>query len=268
MKNTELKNSKLHQIISEKKYSKKQIRQSDLLINKLVSLKTSNSPLYYMKDYKKKNHIYLKTKFEYSFIYFSNVFVDGPNYGVQDESFSNFIDYFDNFLFVLEHCVKYKIPLYIKLHPLTLKYMERKKYSHETYFYNCLLNIIDNKKKNYKSIIEIIDGSLENSNFKVLKKPIALTPRSNVSIEMGYLGIPCITFFDNYWKQFSFAKKSSKLPKNKNEFDKIYKSYNKSISKNDSLKVYSFLIENSKRNIFSKKNFRGEISKINLKKYK
>ena len=85
--------------------------------------------------------------------------------------------------------------------------MERKKYSHETYFYNCLLNIIDNKKKNYKSIIEIIDGSLENSNFKVLKKPIALTPRSNVSIEMGYLGIPCITFFDNYWKQFSFAKK-------------------------------------------------------------
>ena len=88
------------------------------------------------------------------------------NYGVR-MNFSNFIDYFDNFLFVLEHCVIQNTFVY-QTSSIDTKIYGKKKYSHETYFYNCLLNIIDNKK-NLQSIIEIIDGSLENSNFKVLK---------------------------------------------------------------------------------------------------
>ena len=73
---------------------------------------------------------------------------------------------------------------------------------------------------------------------------------------MGYLGIPCITFFDNYWKQFSFAKKVASYQKIKMNLIKftnlIIKVFLKMIMY---LKVYSFLIENSKRNIYSKKNF-------------
>jgi len=146
-----------------------------------------------------------------------------------------------------------------------LKYREREEYSHEFYFHNCLLNIINKKKYKSNSFIEILDGSLPNNYFKFLKKPIALTPRSNVSIEMGYLGIPCFTFFDNYWKNFNFVKKTNRLPKSKKDIDRIYHNYNSQHSKKDALKVFSFLIEQNKKNIFLKKNFDGEIASINKK---
>ena len=262
---TELQNSKLFKEISNKNFSKTELKQSQTLITKFLSQKNKNHPFYYMRAYKKISNKTFESKHEFAIVYFSNVFVDAPNYGVQNKNFSEYIDYFDNFLFVLEHCVKYKIPLYIKLHPLSFKYLERNKFSHEYYYYNCMIRIVNEIKKNNQSYIELIDGSLPNKIFKNLKKPIALTARSNVSIEMGFLGIPCFTFFDNYWKRFSFAKKIKKLPRNKKEINKIYNYFDKDLSKKEAIKVYSFLIEKNKKNIFSIKNFDGEIASINKK---
>jgi len=170
--------------------------------------------MFYMKKIDKSEVYKIKNYKEKPILLFLHAFADAPNRKILNSKLTSFIDFYDISLFVIEYCIKNKVPLYIKPHP------NREDYVSDKVFTDNLKKLLEHKKKLNKDFYyEWIDGFFPSINFKNFQMPVAVTGRGSVQVECGFLGIPIATFIKTEQEAFEF----SKFLKSKDEFDSFYK---------------------------------------------
>lgn len=234
-----------------------EINQSKQNLNQRVNGNYQSKHLFYMsrEDIVERKKYFFKKIYDNSIFLFLHAFTDAPNSRLNNDS--NFIDYYDWTLFILDYCTENKIPLYIKPHPNRYDFLS------EQIFIKSLKNAISIKSKKNDSYVEFIEGNFNQIDLKLFKNVVAVSARGSVSIECGYLGIPIINCFPEY-HNFGFSVNLSNFKNFKEALEFCKNSYNPINARDDAINY-----EISREKMINKSLFElTNISRITKSKHK